>query len=216
MSGWCALLVSAWLSDSGRAGPDAARERRSGRKVRTTVGNFLSTFSSSAVPVDGAGIISTFLRCCKDVRGSDEVCRLCKPDPRISWVSRALPVGLNPEYSPLLLRSLALTRGTLRHCAPPCPALWRAQTSPHLDCPPGLPRRIPPSLPGRVPGMGPVHPAWGDVGRLKCREWKMQLKRHLWRLSVWRRRGALPAWGLRAPSGRRLGEPGMGMAPCNL
>lgn len=48
------------------------------------------------------------------------------------------------------------------------------------------------------PRLGPVDPVWsGERGGWRGREWKMQLKGHVQRLSVRQRDGASLAWGVR-------------------
>lgn len=111
MSGRCALPVSA---ESGGAGPGAERERRIGRKVlqETSPPRFprlqprLSSFGPGQSPPCSAAER-------EDVRGSGtssgwRAVAFLKPKPRLSWVSRALPAGLNPDYCSLLVRALAL------------------------------------------------------------------------------------------------------------
>lgn len=150
----------AGVTEPGGAGPSAERERRTGRKVlqETSPSRFLrlqprlSSFGPGQSPPSSAAWR-------EDVRGSGTssgwiAVAFLKPKPCLSWVSRALPAGLNPDYCSLLVRSLALGgAGPARHCG--------AHTSALPDRSPGrrrgrislrLSRRIPPSLVPSPPG----------------------------------------------------------------
>lgn len=81
--------VSAWLCEPGGAGPGAARERRSGRKVRTAAGNFPSTFPSS-VSLDFSVRAGPSPASSSGERMSaapEPAVAFFKPEPRASWVS---------------------------------------------------------------------------------------------------------------------------------
>ncbi|XP_041314875.1 uncharacterized protein LOC121348926 [Pyrgilauda ruficollis] len=112
--------------------------------------------------------VPTFLSWREDVRGSGtgsawRAVAFFKQEPRVSWVSRALPAGLNPDYCSLLVRSLARPGGSPRHGAAgsrsrPAP---RGLTPPHaLTAPQAaavggylwFSRRIAPSLVRSPPG----------------------------------------------------------------
>lgn len=142
MSGFCVLLVSVWLFDSDLRRwifPALLGSGQAGTKCtplwETSPRHFPSHLSSPAAPVlNGRAGLSppppsrrapAFLRGCGDVRGSGtgsggRARSLCQPEPEMSRVSRALPAGLTPGYSPPAAPSPATP--SVRRGAAPRPA----------------------------------------------------------------------------------------------
>lgn len=151
MSGFCALLVSVWLFDSDpRRGtfPALLGSGEVGRNCtqlwETSPRHFAvpSSFLARSPPpyyLPGRGRprrAPPRLRGCARLRHRREGCSLGELEPGISRVSRALPPGLNPNYSPPFPGTPS-AEPAARCSAQPLPGTaGGAHTAPGTDPPP--------------------------------------------------------------------------------